>query len=352
MHNTGTCWPEWACQYGHLPDIDDRRILENSLYPFKYLAKIKPLYWTVGQLGTIIKRNSVAYNSHYHPNTTPSIPRITRENTLGRPPVYPFRLAAFTAGRAIDRLSLAASWLGLAMIHLRNITICYRQHPAVHHISGTFAAGSRTAIIGPNGAGKTTLLKAMVGLLPVSTGEIDMRGSVGYLPQLTELDRQFPLTVAELALSGHWRERGNWRGLDKAATDCAADALERVGLSDFYNSPISNLSGGQLQRARFARLIVQNTPIILLDEPFNSVDSRSIETLVSVLDEWKTAGKTVVTVVHDYAMARAHFPQTLLLAREAIAWGDTADALNDANLARAQHIAEHWLSENAWCERP
>lgn len=238
------------------------------------------------------------------------------------------------------------------MIHLKNITICYRSHPAVHHVSGAFHAGSSTAIMGPNGAGKTTLLKAMVGLLPVSTGEIDIRGTIAYLPQLTELDRSFPLTVAELALSGFWRARGNWRGLDKEASARAAAALDFVGLSDFYNRPISTLSGGQLQRARFARLIVQDTPIILLDEPFNSVDSRSVDTLVSVLDEWQAQGKTVVTVVHDYAIARSHFPQTLLLAREAIAWGPTDTALSTENIERAQHIAEHWLNENEWCERP
>lgn len=238
------------------------------------------------------------------------------------------------------------------MIHLHNITLCYRKHPAVHHLSGTFAQGSRSAIIGPNGAGKTTLMKALVGLLPVTTGEIEINGTVGYLPQLTELDRQFPLTVAELALAGHWRDHGNWGGLDRAAENRAMQALARVGLEEFANRPISTLSGGQLQRARFARLIVQDTPIVLLDEPFNSVDSRTIDTLISILDEWQAAGKTVVAVVHDYALARAHFPETLLLAREAIAWGPTGESLNESNLARAQHIAEHWLSDIEWCEQP
>lgn len=237
------------------------------------------------------------------------------------------------------------------MIHLQNVTICYRKHPAVHHLSGTFTAGSRTAILGPNGAGKTTLLKAIVGVLPISAGSIKLDGLAGYLPQLTELDRQFPLTVAELAMAGHWRQRGNWQGLNHADEHLASQALERVGLSDFADRPIATLSGGQLQRARFARLIVQGTPIILLDEPFNSVDSQTIKTLISVLDEWQACGKTVIAVVHDQHLARAHFPQSLLLAREAIAWGATADSLSESNLAHAQHIAEHWLSDTEWCEK-
>lgn len=236
------------------------------------------------------------------------------------------------------------------MIHLHNLTVCYRRHPAIHHISGEFNAGSHTAIVGPNGAGKTTLLKALVGLLP-STGTIEIAEKIAYLPQLTELDRQFPITVEELVLSGNWRDSGNWRALSTETRQKVHDALHRLGLTDFSSRPISMLSGGQLQRARFARLMIQDAPIVLLDEPFNSIDSRTTQTLLTLLDEWHASGKTLITVVHDLNMARMHFPQTLLLAREVIAWGVTADTLTPENLKQAQATTEHWQDQTEWCER-
>lgn len=235
------------------------------------------------------------------------------------------------------------------MITLQNLTVCYRKHPAIHHISGEFAAGSHTAIVGPNGAGKTTLLKALVGLLP-STGQISIHGEAGYLPQLTELDRQFPLTVEELALAGDWKDSGNWGRIRDDARERARAALERVGLESHAERPLATLSGGQLQRARFARLIMQDAPVMLLDEPFNSLDHRTQEVLLTILDEWHASGKTLVTVVHDLALARSRFPDALLLAREVIARGATRAVLTPENLARAQSAMSH--RHNEWCTRP
>ena len=237
------------------------------------------------------------------------------------------------------------------MIRLKNLTVCYRRHPAIHHVSGEFRSGSHTAIVGPNGAGKTTLLKAIVGLLP-STGAIEISDEIAYLPQLTELDRQFPITVEELVLSGHWHACGNWRGISPDTRSRVDEALHRLGLSDFSARPISMLSGGQLQRARFARLMIQDAPIVLLDEPFNSIDSRTTQLLLALLAEWHQTGKTLITVVHDLNMARTHFPQILLLARDVIGWGDTADILTQQNLQRAQASTEHWQEQTEWCERP
>lgn len=240
--------------------------------------------------------------------------------------------------------------VGISMIQLQNLTVCYRRHPAIHHISGNFTPGSHTAIVGPNGAGKTTLLKALVGLLP-STGNIQIDGAIGYLPQLTELDRQFPMTVEELVLSGDWQNSGNWRAVDHKARHKTHAALHRLGLADFSARPIAMLSGGQLQRARFARLMIQDAPIVLLDEPFNSIDSRTTQTLLALLNEWHRAGKTLITVVHDLAMAREHFPDSLLLAREVIAWGATPHTLTPENLAQAQSTTEHWHDQTEWCIR-
>ncbi len=267
------------------------------------------------------------------------------------PTIFPISLAATSGHTAGTGTDMDAHSLGAGMIHLQNLTVCYRRHPAIHHICGAFNHGSHTAIVGPNGAGKTTLLKALVGLLP-STGTIEISDQIAYLPQLTELDRQFPITVEELVLSGCWRKYGNWNKLDHPSQQKTQAALHRLGLEDFAARPVSMLSGGQLQRARFARLMVQDAPIILLDEPFNSIDSKTTQNLLALLEEWHVAGKTLVTVVHDLNMARMHFPQTLLLAREVIAWGETANILTPDNLSRAQATTEHWQEQTEWCERP
>ncbi|KPC53540.1 Iron(3+)-hydroxamate import ATP-binding protein FhuC [Amantichitinum ursilacus] len=238
------------------------------------------------------------------------------------------------------------------MIRLDDVTVCYRKHPAVHHLTGTFTAGGLTAVVGPNGAGKTTLLKAITRQQALTTGTIHVDGDIAYLPQMAELDRQFPLTVSELVLAGAWKRRGGLRALDGEETDRADEALERVGLSGFGQRTIATLSGGQLQRARFARLLVQDTPIILLDEPFNNVDTRTRDTLLAILAHWRAQQRTVAVVVHDMGLAHEHFPETLLLAHEVIAWGDTASTLSEDNLQRAQQMTEYWQNDAPWCARP
>ena len=238
------------------------------------------------------------------------------------------------------------------MIRLDDVTICYRKHPAVHHLTGTFTAGGLTAVVGPNGAGKTTLLKAITRQQPLTTGKITADGEIAYLPQLAELDRQFPLTVSELVLAGAWKRKGGLRGLEADEQTRAAQALERVGLGGFGQRTIATLSGGQLQRARFARLLVQDTPIVLLDEPFNNIDTRTRDTLLDILAHWRTERRTVAVVVHDMGLAHEHFPETLLLAHEVIAWGDTASTLTEAHLDRAQQMTEYWQNDAPWCARP
>ncbi|MDR3428168.1 MULTISPECIES: metal ABC transporter ATP-binding protein [Silvimonas] len=235
------------------------------------------------------------------------------------------------------------------MIQLDDITVCYRKHPAVHHVSGTFTAGGLTAVVGPNGAGKTTLLKAITRLQPLTTGKITVDGEIAYLPQLAELDRQFPLTVSELVLAGAWKRKGGLKSLNGDEVTRTQAALERVGLGGFGQRPISTLSGGQLQRARFARLLVQDTPIILLDEPFNNIDTRTRDTLLTLLEHWRDESRTVAVVVHDMTIAHSHFPETALLAHEVIAWGPTATTLTEENLERAQQMTEYWQNDAPWC---
>jgi len=229
-----------------------------------------------------------------------------------------------------------------AAISLHNLTVSYRQHPALHHVSGHFAQGSLTAVIGPNGAGKSTLLKGIAGLVPLDRHARIERAPdlrMAYLPQHSELDRSFPLDVRDCVLMGLWTQTGAWGRATAAMLARVDAALEAVGLQGFGHRPVGTLSSGQLQRTLFARLLVQDAQIILLDEPFNAVDSKTTASLLTLVQQWHRQGRTVVAVVHDDAQVRAHFPQTLLLARECIAWGATTEVLTHENLARARHMA-------------
>ncbi|MDO8288679.1 MAG: zinc ABC transporter ATP-binding protein AztA [Parvibaculum sp.] len=231
-------------------------------------------------------------------------------------------------------------------ITITDLTIAYDRHPAVHHLSGTFAAGSLTAIVGPNGAGKSTLLKSIVGLMRPSEGRIDLNGlkprDIAYLPQQAEIDRSFPITVADTVALGHWRHVGIWRAITGAHWRTVTDALEKVGLKGFENRPIAQLSTGQFQRVLFARLLVQDAPVILLDEPFAAIDERTTADLMEIIAFWHGAGRIVVAVLHDIDEVKKHFPTALLMARELVAWGPTQDTLTDANFRRARAISDTW----------
>lgn len=231
------------------------------------------------------------------------------------------------------------------MITLDNLTVSYRQHPALHHINAQLARGSLTAVAGPNGAGKSTLLKSIVGLLPPSGGRITVaaaRERIAYLPQLAEIDRGFPIDVRDCVLLGCWPVQGAWGGVDAMALARVASALHDVGLEGFERRPIGSLSSGQLQRVLFARLLVQDADVILLDEPFNAIDSKTTSTLLALVRQWHQQQRTVVAVLHDDTQVRGHFPQTLLLARELVACGPTAQVMTETNLRRATAMAEAW----------
>jgi len=231
------------------------------------------------------------------------------------------------------------------MVKLDNLTVSYRQHPALHHISGQFATGSLTAVIGPNGSGKSTLLKSIMGLLRPSGGHIQhsvARPRIAYLPQITELDRSFPMPVRDCVLLGCWSAVGAWGEVHAALWQRVNSAIHAVGLEGFELRAVGSLSSGQLQRVLFARLLVQDAELILLDEPFNAIDSRTTDALLALIHQWHAEQRTVIAVLHDDAQVREHFGQTLLLARELVAWGNTSAVLTASNLQRARALAEAW----------
>ena len=231
------------------------------------------------------------------------------------------------------------------VVNVDNLTVSYRQHPALHHISGQFAPGSLTAVIGPNGSGKSTLLKSIMGLLKPAGGRVRVDTPlqrIAYLPQMTEIDRSFPLQVRDYVLLGCWSALGAWGGVNSDMLARADVAIHAVGLEGFEQRTVGSLSSGQFQRVLFARLLVQDADLILLDEPFNAMDSRTTAALLVLIKQWHAQGRTVVAVLHDDAQVRQHFGQAVLLARELVAWGNTANVLTEPNLQRARALAEAW----------
>lgn len=236
-------------------------------------------------------------------------------------------------------------------IALHNLTLGYERHPAVHHLSITIDPGSLMAIVGPNGAGKSTLVKALAGQLRPVEGSIEglTHQRVAWLPQHSGIDRSFPISVQELVLLGLWHEVGALGRFTPAHRAACHAALSAVGLLGFEQRSIDTLSGGQMQRALFARLILQDAPVVLLDEPFAAIDQRTTDDLLALLHRWHAQGKTVVVVLHDLAQVRAHFPHTLLLAREPVSWGATAGVLTDVNWQSALRMQEPFDDDAAPC---
>jgi zinc/manganese transport system ATP-binding protein len=216
-------------------------------------------------------------------------------------------------------------------ILLRNVTVRYGRRKALEAVSGEFVSGSLTAVVGANGAGKSTLLAAIAGVVPLAGGAVNCaarrRRRMAYLPQLAAIDRDFPLTVSELVTLGGWREFGAFRSPGTALQARAVLAAETVGLAARLGTPIGELSVGELQRALFARLIVQDAAVILLDEPFAAIDAQTLSVLLDQVTRWHREGRTVIAVLHDLDLVRAHFPSTLALARRCVAWGATEVAL-------------------------
>ncbi|HEY5965664.1 MAG TPA: zinc ABC transporter ATP-binding protein AztA [Xanthobacteraceae bacterium] len=240
-----------------------------------------------------------------------------------------------------------------AQLQFRNLTLGYDRHPAVHHLDGAVAAGSLTAVVGPNGAGKSTLFKGVVGVIKPLAGRIERNGvdpqDIAYLPQIAEIDRSFPINVYDMVAMGLWRSKGLFGGIGRKDRDAVEHAIGAVGLTGFEPRPIGTLSGGQMQRMLFARLLLQDARVIVLDEPFNAIDTKTCADLIALIRRWHGEQRTVLTALHDLELVKAHFPETLLLAREPVAWGKTAEVLTPDNWTRARHMCEAFDDQAQAC---
>ena len=228
-------------------------------------------------------------------------------------------------------------------IDVRNVSARVGRRVALEDISGQFEVGSLTAVVGPNGAGKSTLLNVLAGLTRPYRGDVVCPArasySVAYLPQKTEIDRAYPITVGEVAGLGLWHSFGAFRKPPPALTERVRDALTAVGLADLMQRRIGELSVGQMRRVFFARLLLQNAAVLLLDEPFAAVDASTVDALLALIARWHVEGRTIIAVVHDFDQVRAHFPSTLILARTVVAWGKTPLTLTDHHLFQTSAAA-------------
>lgn len=243
-------------------------------------------------------------------------------------------------------------------IEVRRLTASYSSRPVLWDVDATIPAGTLAAIVGPNGAGKSTLLKAVVGLLKVDSGHVLIDGQpasqaldrIAYVPQRDEVDWDFPITVREVVEMGRYRSTGWIRRLKKSDHEIVDQSVARVGMQPYASRQIGELSGGQRQRVFIARALAQQSPVMLLDEPFAGVDARTESALLDLLTEFRDEGRTVVVVHHDIGTVRTRFDWALLLNVRTIACGPVAESLSPGMLKRAYGgvFGEDDAQEAAW----
>lgn len=227
-----------------------------------------------------------------------------------------------------------------AALVLTGVSAGYRREPVVEDVTGQVEVGGALALIGPNGAGKSTLIKAVLGLVPLLRGTVEVlgrppvqaRSQVAYVPQAEALDRNFPITALQVVLMGRYRRVGWLRRPGPADRALAADALDRVGLADRAGSRFGALSGGQRQRVLMARAVAQQARLLLLDEPFTGVDTTSTDLLLEVLDRLRADGVAVVMATHDLSVAHLACGDACLINRRQVAFGPIQEALTAERL--------------------
>jgi manganese/zinc/iron transport system ATP- binding protein len=218
-------------------------------------------------------------------------------------------------------------------LEVHDLSVAYHKKPVLYGIDVTMPAGQLIGIVGPNGAGKSTLLKAVMGLLPTTSGWVKVFGKsyaencrrVGYVPQRESVDWDFPVNVMDVVLMGRYGRIGLARRPGARDRAVAAECLERVHMLPYARRQIGNLSGGQQQRVFLARALAQESDLYLMDEPFVGVDAATEAAIIALLQELKSSGKTVLVVHHDLSSAREYFDSLLLLNMRLVAFGPTAE---------------------------
>lgn len=225
-------------------------------------------------------------------------------------------------------------------LEIHDLTVAFSRKPVLWNVDAMLPAGKLIGIIGPNGAGKSTLIKAIMGIVPLSSGYVKIFGKelnavrrrVSYVPQRESVDWDFPVSVMDVALMGRYAHVGMFKKLRKADYDIAYDALRKVGMEAFANRQIAQLSGGQQQRTFLARALAQQADLYLMDEPFAGVDAATEKAVITLLREMSEQGKTVIVVHHNLQSAAQYFDCLLLLNTRLIACGPVAEVFTPENL--------------------
>ncbi|MCO6432277.1 MAG: metal ABC transporter ATP-binding protein [Deltaproteobacteria bacterium] len=225
-------------------------------------------------------------------------------------------------------------------LEVHDLTVSYHHRPVLWGVDFTIPEGKIISIVGPNGAGKSTLLKAVMGLLPLSSGYVKIYGEplqkkrsiVAYVPQREEVDWDFPINVLDVVLMGRYGRLPFYRRLREEDTALAKDALNQVGMLELQNRQISQLSGGQQQRVFIARALAQQATVYLMDEPFAGVDAATEKAIVTLFESLKSQGKTVICVHHDLNTVIEYFDWTILINLRLVACGPTEEVFNADNL--------------------
>ncbi|EJF83676.1 ABC transporter ATP-binding protein [Bartonella rattimassiliensis] len=247
-------------------------------------------------------------------------------------------------------------------LHFNKITLGYRNRIAIRSFSAKLKAGSLVAIIGENGAGKSTLLKAIAGLIKPLKGKITKpkKSRIAYLAQQCDIDPTFPIDVQTLVKTGLWSFCGLWKN-QRPYDSKIQNTLEMVGLTELATHSLETLSNGQLQRALFARIIIQDADIILLDEPFNGVDRNTQKDLLTLITHWQQQGRTVLTALHDPFIVQEFFPQMIQINQQNALYGQTTLFLDNtihhimppftSNLSCISAQKSHLFTNDSLCLR-
>lgn len=229
------------------------------------------------------------------------------------------------------------------MLQVQNLTVAYRGVLALQDLNFSLDLGQLVGVIGPNGAGKSTLVKAMLGLIPITAGEITLKSrpvahqllKVAYIPQRTQVDWDYPTTAWNVVMMARTLETGLFRKPDSNSLQHVCQALERVGIWDLRHRQIGQLSGGQQQRVFLARALAQEAELLCFDEPFTGVDRRTEVIIHSILEELRDQGKTVLVINHNLESGTKHYDKLILLNKTLVSIGSPRSVLTESNIVKA-----------------
>mgnify|MGYP000858638577 FL=1 len=231
-------------------------------------------------------------------------------------------------------------------VKVEDLTIAYYSKPVVWDVDLNIKKGKLTAILGPNGAGKSTLLKAILNLIPISSGKIlffdktykEFRKNISYVPQSESVDWDFPTDVLDVVMMGTYGKLGWIKRAGKKEKELSLEALKKLGMEEYVDRQISDLSGGQQQRVFLSRALVQDSEIYFLDEPLKGVDAKTEKEIMRILKELRDSGKTIVVVHHDLRTVEEYFDDVVLLNKLVVASGSVKDVFTEENINKAYRV--------------